>query len=674
MQKDFNVEAYDLLLSENYLKGLQERLDEQFAAIDAKNKLLPGIEQEHYCELYKAKSSLKYVAERIEKAKGIFRSKAFYDVNVLSTARSTLKLAQAIISTGCHPGGQDLMWPVNARLQRSLEDIHTLTQNKHENPFLELYEQHLLPFIRQEEPDLIGLSITVDSQLLPALSLSRLIKTAYPQAHVVVGGGVVTLLADVLAEQRVLFDLYFDSALPYEGERPMLKLTKNLSQHKPLDDVPNLIYPQNGTIRVNQVQPAEDINELPAPSFDGLPLDLYLNPEPVLPLLSSRGCYWGKCAFCSDNLLFQDRYQCRDASKVVDDMQELNEKYGARHFAFSDECISPSSIDRIADELIKRNTDFRCSADVRLERQFVPELCHKMRRAGFILLYSGLESACNRVLDHMCKGTNKETATQVCRNIYQAGIWNHLYVFFGFPTESWSEARETIDFLIANKDYIHSFNIDKFILPKKAPMTQRPQQYGISHIDAGKDILNLSYSYTVSSGLTSDQAEELSLTSHDDIARVYKSKKFFKLNLESLLTYLSHFEHSDPYLQAAVSEKAKTMPLPKPITRKSTPRIKNNVILDKLHFNIVDIMNNAAGNNTGMIHPSVTHVITDPVSGNLQSIAPSIVDVLSLCDGRNSVQQIARTLAKKYNIDGNQMEDNCMSLLKSLAREGYVVY
>jgi hypothetical protein len=30
----------------------------------------------------------------------------------------------------------------------------------------------------------------------------------------------------------------------------------------------------------------------------------------------------------------------------------------------------------------------------------------------------------NRVLNNMKKGTTKETATEVCRNIYNAVIWN----------------------------------------------------------------------------------------------------------------------------------------------------------------------------------------------------------------------------------------------------------
>jgi hypothetical protein len=354
-------------------------------------------------------------------------------------------------------------------------------------------------------------------------------------------------------------------------------------------------------------------------------------------------------------------------------MQELSQKYGARHFAFSDEAISPGSISKISDELIKRGLNVRCSADVRLERQFTPELCRKVYKAGFKLLYSGLESACNRVLDRMQKGTTRETAAEVCRNIYEAGIWNHVYVFFGFPTETWAEAQETIDFLVSNEKYIHSFNIDKFILPKMAPMTRHPEEYCISSVDRGADTeFNLSYNYTVSTGLTNSQAEDMSRAYAEKIAAHYRSKKFFRLNLESLLVYLSHFENSDPALLRPIPPpQAVEAQLNKLLTLKSTPKIKRNVALDKLRFDIVDIMNSASG---GALYPGETYVIVDPVSSNLQSISAPIMEVLGLCDGKRSVHQIARELASKYPAAGLTMEEDCINLLKSLSKEGFIVF
>jgi anaerobic magnesium-protoporphyrin IX monomethyl ester cyclase len=676
VQKDFNVEAYDLLLSEGYLKGLKEKLEDRFDKIDSKDRLMPGLEQEYYYDLYKAKSSLDYIAERIEHAKGIFRNKqAFYDINALFGARNTLKQAQVIISTGCFPTGQDLIWPINVRFQRSPEDIKQITQDRNENPFLGFYEKHLLPFILKEDPDVVGISITVDGQLIPALTLSRLVKSSLKKAHVVVGGYIITMLSEILMKYEELFSLFLDSAVLNEGEGPLLKLVEHISHGQTLEDVPNLIYFDHGKICANPVLPAEDINSLPTPCFDGLPLGLYLSPEPVLPILSSRGCYWGKCAFCSHIESYRGHYQTRDAGKVVDDMQELIQKHGVRHFGFSDEGISPASMSKISDEIIKRGLNVRCSTNVRLERQFTPELCNKMFQAGFRLLFLGLESACDRVLNHMEKGTTREIAAEVCKNAHDAGIWDHLYVFFGFPTETRAEAQETIDFLLSKKHIIRSFSLDSFILAKGAPVAKFPERYGISEIDSGPaNDFNFAYNYKVSSGMTSSEALNLVIEHRDRITREYDSQKFFQLECENVILYLSHFEKSDPYLTAAIKVNATNTQMNKQLTRLSAPRLKRSVVLNRIRFDIMDIVNNIINYQAVTAFPRTTSPIFDPGSGKLWTVEPRAVEFFSFCDGQKTIEKIAKDLSKKYNAPQFKIEEDCIAFLQPLLREGYVIF
>ena len=94
------------------------------------------------------------------------------------------------------------------------------------------------------------------------------------------------------------------------------------------------------------------------------------------------------------------------------------------HRIRSDEGISPAAMNRICDEIIARKIEVNCSTNIRIEKQFDAALCNKMARAGFKFLYLGLESGCDRVLDHMQKGTSKEVAVAVCRHIVEAGMWN----------------------------------------------------------------------------------------------------------------------------------------------------------------------------------------------------------------------------------------------------------
>ena len=387
------------MLSEHYINGLSDLLHKRFALLDSKHGLLPGLEQKYYNDLFMANSFSSQTSSKLARAKKVFRDPALaYDPNLLQEARSTLEHATAIISMAYYPTQLGLTSFSMPLFSGSLRDLERLTQSKDINPYIALYDQYLIPFIKEQKPDIVGITIAGQSQQIPAFSLARLIKQMPEKPHVVIGGHVVTILRDVLKHRPELFNTFCDSAVLYDGEKPLLDLANALDEGRSLNDVPNLVYWNGEEIRTNDIAPPIDINSLPAPDFDGLPLGSYLSPEPVLQVLSSRGCYWSRCAFCTHGLGYGKRYQARDPKKVAEDLSQLSQKYGVRHFAFSDEGISPSAMNKLADELIAKKIKATLSTNIRLEKQFNQELCDKMAAAGFKLLYLGLESGCDRVL------------------------------------------------------------------------------------------------------------------------------------------------------------------------------------------------------------------------------------------------------------------------------------
>ncbi len=441
VQRDLNAEAYDLMLSQKYLLSLHERLKRNFEIKDSGQQLKTVIEQKYYNDLFMAKSTLETIAGKVDQAKQALRGgEDFYNADTVTGANKILEQALAIISIAHFPTQINLNTLEFPSFGGRIEDINGLTLNTGQNPFADLFKEYFVPSILEESADLIGISITGYSQLVAALTLSRLIKAASPKTHVAIGGNIVSLLADSIKKYPELFGQFFDSAIVYEGENPMAALAEHLREGLPLETVPNLIWYDGKTIRANEVAPAEAINSLPTPDFDGLPFDLYLSPEPVLPLLASRGCYWTKCAFCAQNFGFGERYHSRDPHKVLEDMQKLSLKHRTKYFAFSDEAISPNMIGKLSEGIINSRLEVCCSTNVRLETQFTPELCRKIYDAGFKLLYLGLESGNDRVLRLMNKGITTEAAVTACKNMYNAGVWDHLYVMFGFPGETREEA------------------------------------------------------------------------------------------------------------------------------------------------------------------------------------------------------------------------------------------
>ena len=104
--------------------------------------------------------------------------------------------------------------------------------------------------------------------------------------------------------------------------------------------------------------------------------------------------------------------------------------------------------------ILKLGVDMRALGMIKFEssEKESPELFDDIYRAGFLMLFFGLESANDRILSIIDKGCDQETERAVLQHSSEAGIWNHLYLFFGFPTEERSEAEDTIQFTIENSE------------------------------------------------------------------------------------------------------------------------------------------------------------------------------------------------------------------------------
>ncbi|MCZ7399595.1 MAG: radical SAM protein, partial [Candidatus Methanoperedens sp.] len=212
----------------------------------------------------------------------------------------------------------------------------------------------------------------------------------------------------------------------------------------------------------------------PTPCFDGLPLDLYFSPELILPVLSSRGCYWRRCTFCDHSFGYSGNYMPRNVDLLYDDIEALKSKYNTAYFTFQDEGVSPKLISELSGKIIENNLGISWLADSRFETAFSSELGGKLADAGCKMLYFGLESANERVLGCMDKGIKKDNALKICKFCADAGIWTHLFLIFGFPTETRNEARETMDFILQNNQIIRSMSFGSFQLTRHSKVYENP--------------------------------------------------------------------------------------------------------------------------------------------------------------------------------------------------------
>ena len=548
-QFDFNIECYEVFLSYEYLTHCVEIVRQRLSA-----SAYTTDEQEVktvYRDILADTGFLDSVLNEVEDAKNVMRDEErFFQFDTYKKAYTTLKVAMKLISYAHFPSRLDLdSFFMMGNPEENLSGILSATADTVRNPFIHMYEEHLLKKVNWNDYGLVGISIIHIGQVIPGLTLARLLRKKFEHLHIVIGGSVFNRHADLLDNKQALFEEFFHSAIVSEGEKPLEELVSHLKEGKPLTTVPNLIYMEEQKVIHNPKAEALPYEHLVCPTFDQLPLEKYLMPYPVLPYMSSRGCYWGKCTFCTHSFIYDSYYRKENETRVAEELGQLGKKYNTKYFTFSDEAISPNAFNRMSKAILKQGVEMRALGMLKFESgdKETPELFEDIYKAGFLMLFFGLESANDRILKIIDKGCDQDTERSVLKNSSDAGIWNHLYLFFGFPTEEREEAEDTIQFTVENSEVgtgtIHSVGQSIFALEKDSAIYHNPGKFKIDRIihNPERDMA-IVFDFDIGAGMPRDEVMEVYEQFDSVIEDTFPSRTIWNyLSREHFLLYLDHY-------------------------------------------------------------------------------------------------------------------------------------
>ncbi|MGH7255991.1 MAG: B12-binding domain-containing radical SAM protein [Nitrospirales bacterium] len=503
VQKDVNIEMYDMFFSEAFLIWIKARMGMQLRELEGREDA--GVFSEQDAEQKavleaKAAMDLFELAERAERAKEITRGEEFYEADKLEWALNTFREVMQYISAAYYPASL-VFYPMESHLGYRpgvSREVFACLDDEQVNVYRDVCRQLILPAIHKEAPAVVGVSIGTQMQLMAGLTFCKMIKEAFPHIHVTVGGNVITRLQEELPKHERFFTEIFDTAIMYEGEHALLWLLEALGGERDLLTVPNLMYQNGAGIRMNQEIYTEKTTALPLPDFDGFPLDLYFVPVRILPYLATRGCYWGRCTFCDHGQGYFDAYRGKPASDVVREVKALKEKYRAEHFLFADESYPPALFKKVSQLLVEQNVGVKWTTLIRFEESLQdPALWRTAAQSGCCTLYYGMESANERVLGLMDKHVKKSVIERNLQEAANAGIWNHVMAFYGFPGETREEAADTRRFILDNKAFIHSVELFYFVAYRHTPIVRNPDKFGLTIHKQEEYDLPLDYYYTL---------------------------------------------------------------------------------------------------------------------------------------------------------------------------------
>ncbi len=493
--RDLNIEFYNSILTK---VNLEERLAQAkaiFKELDISVKSRYPDAQQNFNSYTVAEQTmlLKYkiisdalhggidtdaVINDIGRAVATHKSeKDFYDPEKLFSAKKTIQEALKIASLPFAPN--EIIYDNyfgNPLLKMDWINIDLQCKDKSINMFTEFFEKEI-PQILSEQSDLICISVPDLSQLIPAFTLSRLIKEA-SSVPVAIGGNYITQNKSDFMNHPEIFGEYCDYIMLGDGERAIIEMAEYIDGSRGIEQVSNLMYLSNGAAVVNPLPKEIKFNELAYADFGDLDFSLYFSPLTVIPMQLSKGCYWGKCTFC-DYYYGQQCYSVKHIPDVISEIKHFIKNYGVKHFLFIDEAIPPAYYSSLADAVIENGLDIFFYSFVRLEAGFTKEVLDKLYKAGFRIGLWGYEAWSERIMQMMNKGIDVSGRMDILRDASEAGIWNNVLFIMGYPTETYEEIEKTIAVMNENRDIIHSCTPSNFSLKKNAILMNFIGQNGL---------------------------------------------------------------------------------------------------------------------------------------------------------------------------------------------------
>ncbi|VAX24949.1 hypothetical protein MNBD_NITROSPINAE04-892, partial [hydrothermal vent metagenome] len=244
-----------------------------------------------------------------------------------------------------------------------------------------------------------------------------------------------------------------------EGEETIVELVRAVTAGggaKEFKKVTGMSFRDGGAVvSTGPRMKIDDLDSLPMPGRHMEDMALYnLNIEvpgkgklPAVNLMTSRGCPFD-CNFCATPVNWGRKVRGHSPDRVIAEIELCVERYGAEVVWFYDDTLNynPKRLETICEMMIERKLNVNWFCEVRVDA-LERKLFDKMVEAGLYHVGFGVESANARICqDIIHKKATLKQAMDVIDWSNEAGIIANPFFVFSHPTETWEEAKETLEF------------------------------------------------------------------------------------------------------------------------------------------------------------------------------------------------------------------------------------
>jgi anaerobic magnesium-protoporphyrin IX monomethyl ester cyclase len=306
-----------------------------------------------------------------------------------------------------------------------------------------------------ENSGVIGIQLAFTRNYVFTRSLIRIVRARFPESLVVAGGEHVSALPEYTMQDCPEIDICCIG----EAEETFPEVCREYFSDRNFEKVRGIYFRQNGKIRgTGRRDGIPDLDKLPWPLWDAIPLDVYLSGNlgfgPDLgrriPIMASRGCPH-QCTFCSSSLMWGNNHRTRSPHRIVEEIQYYVQRYKIDAVEILDLTISTNRewFSEFLHLLQKADLGITWSIPVGTRSEIMDEetLC-LMYETGCRYIGFAPESGSERTLSVIKKRLDLEKLAGAIEAASKIGIITKANLIIGFPFETRRDVLATFRFIV----------------------------------------------------------------------------------------------------------------------------------------------------------------------------------------------------------------------------------
>jgi radical SAM superfamily enzyme YgiQ (UPF0313 family) len=332
-------------------------------------------------------------------------------------------------------------------------------------------------------PLFVGISSMIGHQIKEGLEFATSCREIFPNAPIVWGGAAPTILS-----QDFISSLLVDIIVRSQGEKTATELADALASKKNLDSIEGIWFKHDGKTKTNSNRKILPKDQFANYDYALLPVKRYLRQDEhisdkVLNYLSSQGCPFG-CGFCSEVALYDRKWTAQSKERVIEEVSNLVEKYGANGIKFYDANFFANKNRALAfSKAVKEkdwNITWAASAHPKNLLTFNYDELKTVKDSGCSRILIGAESGNNTELKYINKNMTTEDVVAVAKLLDKVGIHGSFTIIVGYPGFPEENIEKTLKFgeKIANISLLHEVKAHVYAPYPGTPLYQDAIKYG----------------------------------------------------------------------------------------------------------------------------------------------------------------------------------------------------